>query len=160
MAEANESSASSSGWTLNNLIKAGMEFFTGKTVLKTTLEAKETELAEANKLVETRNAELKTAQTERDTARTELATAKSDLAAKASELTTANAKIAELEKTSKTVSQKATEITAAQGIPPAQLPVTGAGSTESPDALAGAIKAETDPVKRAALFAKWKAATN
>lgn len=141
-------------WTINDLIKSGMEFFTGKTVLKSTLEAKETELAEANKKIEATEKERDTARTELATARTELATANTELGTVKPQLVTAKTKIAELEKAAKTVSQTATEIAAAQGIPAAQLPATGASAALTDAQLLEQFNAIKDPKERGEFYAK------
>ena len=100
---------------------------------------------------------LKAAIAERDLAaeqvRAQFDATLSDLTAKLSE---ANKEISDLKASAKSAGHQAAEVIAAQGVEADKLPKDSAVEALSSDKLAAAIRAETDPIKRAHLFSQFK----
>jgi len=150
-------------YTINDLVKSGMEFFTGKTVLKATMDEavanliaqRDAESALSKKL----NEDLAAAITARDAAVTAAADAAKALEAARAEVTTLTARVAALESEKKTVAVQAAEIAAASGHPgPVVLKPdpAGAGAQGSPSDLLAARAAIKDPAKLAEFDAKHR----
>ena len=138
--------------TLQEFIDRGMAFFSGEHVSKAELTTATEKIAGLEKDLKDSRATATTLTTERDTARTEVATANKALETRTSELTTAKARVAELEKSQQSVSQKAAEITAAQGIPVAQVP-----ATPDPGANGGDLFAQRAAIKDPTALAEFDA---
>lgn len=75
-------------------------------------------------------------------------------------LSVAGAEVEHLKCSAKAVAQQAAEVIAAQGIDPAQLPKAGTSPSLSAADLGQQIRAESDPQKRAALFAQLQSVWN
>lgn len=92
----------------------------------------------------------------------EAITAKADAAISdlTGKLTAAESRIKELEASAKTAGQIAAEVAAAQGIPADKLPKDGEKSAPNASEIAGRIRTETNPAKRAELYAQLNSVWN
>jgi septal ring factor EnvC (AmiA/AmiB activator) len=124
-------------------------------------------LAKANAELARLNTDLAAALAERDTLKA--AIAERDAAAESvraqfdaavgdltSKLSIANDEIVALKAAAKTAGQQAAEVIAAQGVAADKMPKDSTVEALSADKLAAAIRAETDPIKRAHLFSQFK----
>lgn len=149
--------------TINDLVRAGMDYFTGKTVPKASLDTavadltaqRDTALARSEALTK----DLTAANAAREASEAAAAEAGKALESARAEIATLTARVAEMEASKKTVAGQAAEIAAAAGHPgPVTLkPDSAAAAVQGqPADLLAARAAITDPAKLAEFDAKHR----
>lgn len=128
-------------------------------------------LAKANAEVARLNTDLTTLTAERETLKAAIVERDSaaesvraqfdaTLADLTEKLSLANASVAKLTEDAKTAATQAAELVAAQGVPADKLPPSDGKTKANAAELATQIRAESDPAKRAALFAQLQTVWN
>lgn len=140
---------------LPDFIRAGMDYFTGKTVSKTEFDAVNGKLTVALEKLTKAESDLTSATTRATTAEARVKEVEGQLAAKETELATLKSENTKFKETATTTEQQAARIAAAAGLPANNAPATDAnGEAKTEAQLMDEFSKITDPKARGEFYQK------